>query len=722
VEHSQAAPQPAAPQHAAAPPPHPAQQQAGFRLLPGGAPASAGRHRLAHGTQGDHSWFAATACSQHQQPPHGASQHERQPPPRPPPGQLHLALLQQAAAAPPLSQQALSQPPLPLSQQQHHAGAPPECGAGGGSQQSLSLAHFFRPSQHQSDARGSGGAGSSPLVGSLGDGMGPGCGSALVEETVDQPPVSPPRLGGGGSPRDMDAPGGDAAMCTPATGWGARGAGAAEDAADSDEEERHLSQLHLSQQYPSQQHHHHHPQQHASQRPPPEEGQQQHEQGGGPSGASEPGAPPSSDPCMRCHWGGGAGPSPQEGATAWRRRPLEVLTGDSGSRAGPSPGGGVPPSGSCGARTPPSGGWPGGRGSSGSGGGACTPLSEGDFVLKASQSYTRAMAVASPVLPGGGAFAGAFGSLCCGGCGGVAAQPDYHTPVHAGSEVRGAGSPCGGVGGGRCLQLGQNFRSLFQGHPVAAAPSLTPRPSLRCCSQDQPSSSRGGAGGSLSLAAPGGLASEPAAVTLTAEETTTPELECLGAASQEPPHSARGGGGAGGVQGGGGGGHGGGASVCEQEATTAQALFPIFRPRNQRKCIVLVRHGESSECARARPIAGGGGGGPGALRDRRRRPGLSACAGTAGVVSLACASACSRHHPPPPCPLPPPASLQPARPRVQGLVRPTRLRRAADAARPQPGRGAARAACTHGRQARGAPGGGGAGDGVCRARFLTCTQ
>ena len=72
--------------------------------------------------------------------------------------------------------------------------------------------------------------------------------------------------------------------------------------------------------------------------------------------------------------------------------------------------------------------------------------------------------------------------------------------------------------------------------------------------------------------------SEGNALTLTAEETTTPELECLGHASQEPLHSGRCGG-----------------SGGDQEATTAQALFPIFRPRNQRKCILLVRHGESSE-------------------------------------------------------------------------------------------------------------------------------
>lgn len=89
----------------------------------------------------------------------------------------------------------------------------------------------------------------------------------------------------------------------------------------------------------------------------------------------------------------------------------------------------------------------------------------------------------------------------------------------------------------------------------------------------------------LSVVLPG-QSSDAGGLALTAEETATPELEVLGAASQEPPHSGR---------------------AAEQEATTAQALFPIFRPRNQRKCILLVRHGESSERL-CRPRGGGRGG------------------------------------------------------------------------------------------------------------------
>lgn len=34
--------------------------------------------------------------------------------------------------------------------------------------------------------------------------------------------------------------------------------------------------------------------------------------------------------------------------------------------------------------------------------------------------------------------------------------------------------------------------------------------------------------------------------------------------------------------------------VCE-EVTTKQMLFPVFRPLKERKCVILVRHGESSE-------------------------------------------------------------------------------------------------------------------------------
>jgi hypothetical protein len=34
--------------------------------------------------------------------------------------------------------------------------------------------------------------------------------------------------------------------------------------------------------------------------------------------------------------------------------------------------------------------------------------------------------------------------------------------------------------------------------------------------------------------------------------------------------------------------------VCE-EVTAKQMLFPVFRPLSTRKCVILVRHGESSE-------------------------------------------------------------------------------------------------------------------------------
>jgi hypothetical protein len=37
-----------------------------------------------------------------------------------------------------------------------------------------------------------------------------------------------------------------------------------------------------------------------------------------------------------------------------------------------------------------------------------------------------------------------------------------------------------------------------------------------------------------------------------------------------------------------------GAGVVCEEVTTKQVLFPIFRPKSQRKCVILVRHGEST--------------------------------------------------------------------------------------------------------------------------------
>ena len=123
------------------------------------------------------------------------------------------------------------------------------------------------------------------------------------------------------------------------------------------------------------------------------------------------------------------------------------------------------------------------------------------------------------------------------------------------------------------------------------------------------------------------------------EETTTPELEQIGMASQEggiqqqqqqqqlmlpavagaaaagaaggssgggrvagllpgsrgaAAAAAGGGNGAGGLPGSSGRGSRGAGVVCE-EVTTKQTLFPIFRPKSQRKCLILVRHGESSE-------------------------------------------------------------------------------------------------------------------------------
>jgi hypothetical protein len=90
------------------------------------------------------------------------------------------------------------------------------------------------------------------------------------------------------------------------------------------------------------------------------------------------------------------------------------------------------------------------------------------------------------------------------------------------------------------------------------------------------------------------------------EETTTPELEQVGiGGSQEPGGSQLGAGlGLGGgsrraaaaaAAAGPGGGGGSRGSVVLEEVTTKQVLFPIFRPKSCRKCVILVRHGESSE-------------------------------------------------------------------------------------------------------------------------------
>jgi hypothetical protein len=98
------------------------------------------------------------------------------------------------------------------------------------------------------------------------------------------------------------------------------------------------------------------------------------------------------------------------------------------------------------------------------------------------------------------------------------------------------------------------------------------------------------------------------------EETATPELEPVGLCSQELPgwsqemtgRRDQGGGRATGgaaVARGTASGHrdaarrpvGDAGAVCEEEVTAKQALFPIFRPKSSRKCVILVRHGESGE-------------------------------------------------------------------------------------------------------------------------------
>jgi hypothetical protein len=108
------------------------------------------------------------------------------------------------------------------------------------------------------------------------------------------------------------------------------------------------------------------------------------------------------------------------------------------------------------------------------------------------------------------------------------------------------------------------------------------------------------------------------------EDTTTPELEQIGiVASQEGgsqqqlllgPAAAAAAGGSGaraplprsgggvGPSSGGPGSRGPGV-VCE-EVTAKQMLFPVFRPLKERKCVILVRHGESSECPEVAEIAG----------------------------------------------------------------------------------------------------------------------
>ncbi len=326
----------------------------------------------------------------------GATAHNHQQPYQPQQQQQQRGQRQQQ----PHQHQQLSQPTL--SQQHHYHPQQPQqqpepfCS---GSQQSLSLAHFFQGSQqHHSD----GGL----TVGSLGDGVG----LKPFAEEVEQPPVSPPPEAGedyswglepvmgpssqalaalraGGSPRAGDE------MCTPVTGWEAARAESPEvwkphpsqQQQQQQEEQEELSQPQVSY-HPSQSHGQQQRHYLASQH-----AQDQH---------AWSQQPPDPSPC---------GSSP----ALWRAH--EGLAGDSGSRAGAN----------------------------------CTPLSEEDFVLKASQSYTRAMAVKSPALPGAPRLPESGGGPAMGGGGGAgvegegaaqvgAAKPhdDYHTPLHPGSQVR----------------------------------------------------------------------------------------------------------------------------------------------------------------------------------------------------------------------------------------------------------------------------------------------
>ncbi|WIA15838.1 hypothetical protein OEZ85_012593 [Tetradesmus obliquus] len=93
------------------------------------------------------------------------------------------------------------------------------------------------------------------------------------------------------------------------------------------------------------------------------------------------------------------------------------------------------------------------------------------------------------------------------------------------------------------------------------------------------------------------------------EETTTPELEQVGIGGSQEPGGSQLSAGLAGLGGGSrraaaaaaaaGGGAAAGAggsrgSVVLEEVTTKQVLFPIFRPKSYRKCVILVRHGEST--------------------------------------------------------------------------------------------------------------------------------
>lgn len=89
------------------------------------------------------------------------------------------------------------------------------------------------------------------------------------------------------------------------------------------------------------------------------------------------------------------------------------------------------------------------------------------------------------------------------------------------------------------------------------------------------------------------------------EETTTPELEQIGYSSQDffsgsqqsagaAAGASKGRGAAAAAAGAGPSSSRGGGVVCE-EVTAKQMMFPIFRPKAQRKCVILIRHGESGK-------------------------------------------------------------------------------------------------------------------------------
>lgn len=350
-----------------------------------------------------------------------ASPRQRQPnaqlPPQPPQHQLqpqqqlsfHAAGAHGAGPAGPEQQSwfgaQTAAPQLQCSQPQQPSAADL---LGSCSQQSLSLGHFARGSQQHSEGLTPGGwsgaFGSQQPVeeapSSLRDDAHGGRGSgddAMGEGAAARTADARPAAAAGGVAHGSS--GQEADTSTPLGAWAQRcmaGAG----------------QQHQQQQ--EQQQHPHQPAEHHHQRQPPPQLHRHR-------------APP-----PQRHWAPEVSPrgrSPLGLPQAWG---VEGLLGDSGSRAE-----------AAAAATP--------------------PLCEDDFVLKASASYMRAMAVESPLLGadaahgGAGEGAGHHGGARGGGGGGrgsrgaagprgigalVAEDDDYHTPLHAGSQVRARARRC----------------------------------------------------------------------------------------------------------------------------------------------------------------------------------------------------------------------------------------------------------------------------------------